>query len=69
MRNIKTNILDEAEAQTISNFFCELTSEKANSLCNGFFGIYCRPDTTSDTKRNIKLLLPELWDLVDEDIK
>ena len=69
LRNIKANILDEAEAQTISNFFCELTSEKANSLCNGFFGIYCRPDTTSDTKRNIKLLLPELWDLVDEDIK
>lgn len=69
LRNIKTNILDEAEAQTISNFFCELTSEKANSLCNGFFGIYCRPDTTSDTKRNIKLLLPELWDLVDEDVK
>lgn len=69
LRNIKANILDEAEAQTISNFFCELTSEKANSLCNGFFGIYCRPDTTSDTKKNIKLLLPELWDLVDEDIK
>lgn len=69
LRNIKTNILDKAEAQTISAFFCELTPEKANSLCNGFFGIYCRPDTTSDTKRNIKLLLPELWDLVDEDIK
>lgn len=69
LRNIKTNILDESEAQTISNFFCELTSEKANSLCNGFFGIYCRPDTTSETKRNIKLLLPELWNLVDEDIK
>lgn len=69
LSNIKTNILDEAEAQTISNFFCELTSEKANSLCNGFFGIYCRPDTTSETKRNIKLLLPELWNLVDEDIK
>lgn len=69
LRNIKTNILDASEAQTISAFFCELTSEKANSLCNGFFGIYCRPDTTGDTKRNIKLLLPELWDLVDEDIK
>lgn len=69
LSNIKTNILDEAEAQIISNFFCELTSEKANSLCNGFFGIYCRPDTTSDTKRNIKLLLPELWNLVDEDVK
>ena len=67
--NIKTNTLDEAEAGTISNFFCELTSEKANSLCNGFFGIYCRPDTTNETKRNIKLLLPELWDLVDEDVK
>lgn len=69
LRNIKSNILDETEAETISSFFCELTSEKANSLCNGFFGIYCRPDTSSDTKRNIKLLLPKLWDLVDDDIK
>src|SRR5699024_6735973 len=31
LRNIKTNILDDSEAQTISAFFCELTSEKANS--------------------------------------
>ena len=35
--------------------------------------ISCSPvnsfDTTSDTKRNIKLLLPKLWDLVDEDVK
>jgi hypothetical protein len=69
LRNIKTNTLTEAEAETISDFFCELTYEKANSLCNGFFGIYCRTDTSSDTKRNIKLLLPKLWTLVDEDVK
>lgn len=69
LRNIKNNILDETEAETISNFFCELTQEKANSLCNGFFGIYCRPDVTGETKKNIKLLLPKLWDLIDEDTK
>jgi hypothetical protein len=69
LRNIKTNILSETEAETISAFFCELTLEKANSLCNGFFGIYCRNDTTTETKRNIKYLLPKLWELIDEEVK
>ncbi len=60
LRNIKTNVLNETEAEIISDFFCDLTLEKANSLCNGFFGIYCRVDTTIETKRNIKFLLPKL---------
>lgn len=69
LRNIKTNILNETEAETISSFFCDLTLEKANSLCNGFFGIYCRSDTSTETKLNIKYLLPKLWALIDEDVK
>ena len=69
LRNIKNNILTEIEAETISSFFCELSLDKANSLCNGFFGIYCRNDTSIETKLNIKYLLPKLWPLIDEDVK
>jgi len=67
LHNIKNNVLTETEAETISEFFCELT--KADSLCCGFFGIYCRSDTSPDTKRNIKMLLPKLWHIVSEDVK
>ena len=69
LKNIKNNVLNETEAETISSFFCDLSLEKANSLCNGFFGIYCRNDTSTETKLNIKYLLPKLWPLIDEDVK
>ena len=69
LRNIKENVLDETEAETICQFFQSLSQEKINSLCNGFFGIYCRHDTSADTKRNIKSLLPSLWELVEEEVK
>ena len=69
LQNIKNNVLSELESRTICQFFSELTADKARDLCNGFFGMYCRSDTSNDTKRNIKLLLPDLWHLMDEDIK
>lgn len=69
LKNIKSNVISDVEAETISDFFCTLDREKAESLCNGFFGIYCRNDTNLDTRRNIKLLLPKLWEIVSEDFK
>jgi len=44
----------------------ELTSEQANNLASGFFGIYTSDDTTSQTRENIHKLLPRLWGRVDE---
>ena len=67
--NIKNNEITDTEAEIISQFFGDLSVEKADSLCNGFFGIYCRDDTTIETKRNIKMLLPKLWDIVSEENK
>lgn len=69
LKNIKSNVISDVEAETISDFFCTLNKEKAESLCNGFFGIYCRNDTNHDTRNNIKLLLPKLWEIVSEDFK
>ena len=69
LKNVKSNVISDSEAETISDFFCTLSKEKAESLCNGFFGIYCRNDTNLDTRNNIKLLLPKLWEIVSEDFK
>ena len=67
--NIKNNEITDTEAEIISEFFGDLTFDKADSLCNGFFGIYCREDTTIETRRNIKMLLPKLWNIVSEENK
>lgn len=69
LQNIKSNELSDTDAETIGNSFSELPDEKVSSLCNGFFGIYCRKDTIASTRKNIMLLLPHLWNYVQEDIK
>lgn len=69
LQNIKNDALTEAQAETICNTFSELPIDKADSLCNGFFGIYSRKDTSLETKQNIKMLLPKLWDVVSEEVK
>jgi hypothetical protein len=47
-------------------FFLNLTQDQVNNLASGFFGIYTRQDTTSQTRENIHRLLPPLWSQVDE---
>lgn len=69
LKNIKTTSIDKAEAEQIGLFFIDLPKEKANALVSGFFGYYTRHDSTEQTRHNINLLLPLIWDLVDEDIK
>jgi hypothetical protein len=46
-----------------------LTQEQINNLVSGFFGIYTKPETDSQTLQNINRLLPKIWDRVDEDTK
>lgn len=46
-----------------------MTQEQVNNLAAGFFGIYTQPDTTSQTRQNIHLLLPPLWGRVDEPMR
>lgn len=46
-----------------------MTQEQVNNLVSGFFGIYTKPDTDSQTLQNINRLLPEIWDRVDEDTR
>lgn len=66
LKNIKTNSISETEARQIATFFLNLSQEQSNNLASGFFGIYVRSDSTSQTRENIHRLLPLLWDRVDE---
>lgn len=66
LSNIRTNNISEEDARQIATFFLDLTSDQANNLASGFFGIYTRTDTSSQTRENIHKLLPRLWNRVDE---
>lgn len=69
LERIKNTSLSNSDAQEISVFTTSLTQEQINNLASGFFGIYVRPETDSQTHQNINKLLPEIWGRVDEDIK
>jgi hypothetical protein len=69
LANIKTNKISESEARQIAVFFANLPREKVNTLAEGFFGIYTQQDTNSQTKQNVRLLVPYLWDRLDENTR
>lgn len=69
LAGIKTSNISDQEAQEIAVFFTNLTQEQINNLASGFFGIYIKPDTDSQTLQNINKLLPLIWNRVDEDTK
>ena len=69
LNNLKVTSIDQAEAERIGAFFCNLTNDKVNALASGFFGIYTRLDTSPQTRQNIHLLLPMLWVRISENLK
>lgn len=69
LAGIKSTSVSAKEAQEIAVFFTNLTQEQVNNLVSGFFGIYTKPDTDSQTLQNINRLLPLIWDRVDEDTR
>jgi hypothetical protein len=66
LNNVKTSRLSEADAKQIAVFFTNLKQDRVNALCSGFFGIYTDLATITQTRQNIQLLLPYLWDRVGE---
>jgi len=64
--NIKAHKITEADAKQIASFFANLPTERVHPLAEGFFGIYTQPDTTSQTRQNVRLLVPYLWARLDE---
>lgn len=69
LAGIKSTLISESDAHEIGVFFTNLTQEQVNNLALGFFGIYTKSDTDSQTRQNINKLLPLIWDRVDEDTR
>lgn len=69
LQGVKNTAISDSDAQEISVFTTGLTQEQINNLTSGFFGIYLKPETDSQTHQNINKLLPLIWGRVDEDVK
>jgi hypothetical protein len=67
--SIRSSALSEQNAREIAAFFLQLTREQVSNLAQGLFGIYTRQDTSSQARQNVRLLLPLLWERVDEPIR
>lgn len=69
LSNIKTEIISDEQARTMIELFSELTTEKADALIKGFFGIYIDEAINQQTRTNINNLAPSLWEIVSEEVK
>ena len=69
LRSIKNTAITDKEAEEITLFTTKLTQDQINNLASGFFGIYVKIETDSQTRQNINKLLPDIWGRVDEEIK
>ena len=69
LQSIKNTAITDEEAKEITLFTTELTQDQINNLVSGFFGIYVKIETDSQTRQNINKLLPNIWKRVDEEIK
>lgn len=67
LTNVKTKKIEVEGAKTIGLFFDNLNPEQINNLLSGFFGIYTRKGTNEQTRDNIKLILPYLWEFTNEE--
>jgi len=66
LHNIRSVNIAAIEAKEIAASSLNLTQEQINNLVSGLFGIYTQTDTLPLARKNIHLLLPLLWDRVDE---
>ena len=70
LNNIKVNRIEtEKQAKEVTSFLGKAPKIQINNLCRGLFGIYTRLDTNQVSIDNIKILLPYIWDFVDDDTK
>ena len=69
LRNIRATRLAPTDVGTITAFFDELPGDRADALAAGLFGLYTEPASTPETKDNIRLLWPELWPAVSDDVR
>ena len=69
LANIKTNQISKKDAKQIASFFIDLSVEQINTLTAGLFGIYTRLNSTTQTRQNVRFIIPFLWDRLNEDTR
>jgi hypothetical protein len=69
LASIKADALTRNDAGEIAAFFGRLTTEQADNLVLGFFGIYTAQAATQAARENVQLLLPKLWPHIDEETR
>jgi hypothetical protein len=69
LRNVRGTRLVQADVGEIVAFFDELPGDRADALAAGLFGLYTDPGSKPETKDNVRLLWPELWPAVSEDVR
>ena len=69
MRTIKLDRLNQGGVDAAAVFFDQLRPDRADTLANGFFGLYT--DTASDVMvdDNVRTLWPRLWPFVSEETR
>ena len=65
--NVRKKLLTLPKAREISEFFGDLPQDRADNLAAGLFGMYVDPDSTTQIRDNVRLLMPVLWDVTSED--
>lgn len=66
LANVKAQKITEGRATEIAKFFDDLRQDDADNLAAGLFAIYCHKETNEETRDNVRLLFPRLWDRVSE---
>ena len=69
LASIKTDTFTASDANELAALFSPLTTELADNLVLGLFGIYTTATSTQVARQNVQLLLPNLWPYVDEETK
>lgn len=69
LANLKNDRLDADAVHGAAVFFDQLPRDRADTLANGFFGLYVAPDRTPVIADNIRTLWPRLWPFVSEDAR
>lgn len=69
LSNIKADRLDPPEIEAAAAFFDQLPNDRADTLANGFFGLYTNPKDSVVVEDNVRTLWPRLWPFVSEETR
>lgn len=67
--NIRKALIPDSDIAIICEDLKKQPVERIDDFLQSIFGVYCDPRQESHTKLNIEKIAPNLWNLVNEDIK